>query len=842
MAPLRTRHGLQGWADIAPSPDGKLLYYSYYTGTAYGVKQMQVATLQTRDLGMSAPTGIKPGPDGLIYMAEAGAASLDCVNSPNTFNTASLNECGLNKFSVPLGPAHAVAVYGGLPNMALQCTGSAMPAQFSYTVTNCLTVNFHATNCAGPYSWNFGDLGVGSGQNISHTYAAAGTYTVTLTVAGASPATSVQSITVGLLPVTLAGPATTCAKPSNYSAVGPPNYSYSWSITGGTPATWTGNNVDVVWGAGNGAVTLLVTDSTTGCTAHYVQPVAACPSCYPPPLNMTAWWPLDEPSGTVATETVVGNNGADINAPAHVGGKVKRARSFSGVNDYVRVNDASQINFGTGDFTVDAWVRTTVATGIQPIVDKRIADPEWGYMLYIKNGRLALRIGDGTVATGTEFWSPTTPLVADGLWHHVAGVEKRAATGTGTRLYVDGVPVASFTNWPLTSNITNTAKLTIGAWAPGIGFLNYFTGQIDEVEIFQRALGTTEIQGIFAADTVGKCKEFCYVPTSANFCRDANSIILTMNVCNYSTAAQTYSLVFSGLTAGGSCTWAGPSVIQVLGSNPVTVPANSCVPVQYKVFRPTGMPQYTTTCYQVTMTNIGTGKQSICGGSIYASRAWCNILIGPPIGIGGLGGTAKLSYKLTNTSGGPLSTPYTVRVIPADPSLPELPGVSLNGLDPGVSYQGVASLANGDSMQVDMFAAFTQPRAFRFYDVVLSMDENGDGLDDAQAAGGLMYAESLGSTPVYTPPTSLPRRLALSVAPNPVNRIATIHYELPVGGQAEVALYDIVGRNIRTLLKGSRPPGAGNLLLDCQKLPRGVYFLRLKLGEGSKAQRLVVVN
>ena len=40
----------------------------------------------------------------------------------------------------------------------------------------------------------------------------------------------------------------------------------------------------------------------------------------------------------------------------------------------------------------------------------------------------------------------------------------------------------------------------------GGGVGSFFTGTIDEVEIYNRGLSTTEIQAIFNAGTAGKCK------------------------------------------------------------------------------------------------------------------------------------------------------------------------------------------------------------------------------------------------------------------------------------------------------------------------------------------------
>lgn len=62
-------------------------------------------------------------------------------------------------------------------------------------------VNFDASQSSGPssivsYAWNFGDTTTGTGMNISHTYAAAGTYTVILTVTDSNSNVALDSVTI----------------------------------------------------------------------------------------------------------------------------------------------------------------------------------------------------------------------------------------------------------------------------------------------------------------------------------------------------------------------------------------------------------------------------------------------------------------------------------------------------------------------------------------------------------------------------------------------------------------------------------------------------------------------
>ena len=109
--------------------------------------------------------------------------------------------------------------------------------------------------------------------------------------------------------------------------------------------------------------------STSTATATATVPCASTPA------SMVAWYTLDEQNGGVAHDTA----GAVVNDGTWQGGPspqfpqwVNGSLSFDGIDDFVDVPDSDELDFGTGDFTIDAWVRTT-ATGLDgyTLVDKR---------------------------------------------------------------------------------------------------------------------------------------------------------------------------------------------------------------------------------------------------------------------------------------------------------------------------------------------------------------------------------------------------------------------------------------------------------------------------------------
>jgi uncharacterized repeat protein (TIGR01451 family) len=226
--------------------------------------------------------------------------------------------------------------------------------------------------------------------------------------------------------------------------------------------------------------------------------------CVPPPAGMVAWWHLDESSGPVAHDIAgFSNNGTYFNGPLPVTGKVANGLSFDGIDDYVEVPNHAELNFGTTNFSIDAWIKTSGNSGTNTIVDKRFVDVTSsllfeGYYFFLSDGKLALQLGDGGY---TNYISNV--FVADGNWHHVAVTVERN-NPAGIRFYLDGICLA--TNNPLahTGSLTNSNPLRLGL---SNTFGSIYQGILDEVEIFNRVLTSTEITSIVMAGCAGKCKD-----------------------------------------------------------------------------------------------------------------------------------------------------------------------------------------------------------------------------------------------------------------------------------------------------------------------------------------------
>lgn len=177
-----------------------------------------------------------------------------------------------------------------------------------------------------------------------------------------------------------------------------------------------------------------------------------------------------------ALDSVDSNNGTLINGVTFGTGQFGQAFSLNGTNQYVDIPDSNSLDI-TNALTISAWINPTTVTSSR-IVDKITVGVTDGYLLDILGGSLRMIAGSRLLSGGT---------VATNTFQNVAGVYD----GQFMRLYINGVQVASNDFGSIAPIPTNNRSLKIGVDSTGNG--NLFSGLIDEVNIFNRALSASEI-------------------------------------------------------------------------------------------------------------------------------------------------------------------------------------------------------------------------------------------------------------------------------------------------------------------------------------------------------------
>lgn len=225
--------------------------------------------------------------------------------------------------------------------------------------------------------------------------------------------------------------------------------------------------------------------------------------CTPPPPNMVSWWPGDGNANDIQGSNI-GTLEGSFTFPS---GEVAQAFGFNGSDSDVKIPAAASIDVGTGGgMTIDLWIRPSDVF-LRPLVEWN-SSGAIGTYFWIggqpSSGSLDADLVD--VAGNHHVISSAVGMITTSTWQHVA-VTYDKSSGVAT-LYLNGSVVGGPTT--LGSFTPQTSyDLYLGSRPPGS---SRYVGQMDEVEIFNRALDITEIAAIYNAGSAGKCKPVCTPP------------------------------------------------------------------------------------------------------------------------------------------------------------------------------------------------------------------------------------------------------------------------------------------------------------------------------------------
>lgn len=184
--------------------------------------------------------------------------------------------------------------------------------------------------------------------------------------------------------------------------------------------------------------------------------------------------------------------------------KLNSAITFDGVDD--RIDLVGYTQTSVNQYTIAVWVRSN-GTGNRVFVQNRGAGTGRSLTLGMgtnpggctaTNGRVSFGLDSDTIWIGR---CASAGAINDNNWHHVVGVWSGTAgvavAATQFTIYIDGVSIAT-TNRSVgtapNAPITGSGDTKVGrhdAWAV------FYTGQLDEVAIWTRALSATEVEQLY---------------------------------------------------------------------------------------------------------------------------------------------------------------------------------------------------------------------------------------------------------------------------------------------------------------------------------------------------------
>jgi hypothetical protein len=189
------------------------------------------------------------------------------------------------------------------------------------------------------------------------------------------------------------------------------------------------------------------------------------------------------------------NPGLAVGGPVYLQGKIGQAIMLDGLDDYVAIDNLKYDSNDLTEVSVSAWIRTNLEDD-QIIVAFDRSDY---YRLEISGD------GTGPGKVGWEVFTDTgivdygsNARVDDDQWHHVAGVFDN---GTLT-VYIDGTPqTPAFGGPTFGSGIVRFGYVGLGSESEAFNAdpktpADYFTGSVDDVRIYDRALTDGEVAGL----------------------------------------------------------------------------------------------------------------------------------------------------------------------------------------------------------------------------------------------------------------------------------------------------------------------------------------------------------
>jgi len=345
--------------------------------------------------------------------------------------------------------------------------------------------------------------------------------------------------------------------------------SYQWSFNGTVPIPGATNailtlNAVQLTDAGSYACTVSNQFGSLTSSNAVLAVLPAGNTCLPPPPGLVDWWTGD---GN-ATDILSGNNGTLMGNVSFTNGEVGQAFDFEGTNGFV---STSLLVTNPQSFSLSLWFRTATTKGgvLLGFGDSRLGTAaNYDRNVYIGNAG-AIHFG---VWTGAYQLIGSATGYNDDNWHQVVASLSASA---GLSLYVDGALAAN-------DPAVNSAQIYNGWWRIGENNLGgwpfqpssyYFSGQIDEVTIFNRALSSSEVEAIYASGTAGMCLPSGVQPVIVT--EPTNQNVVESNSVTFSVAAigampLAYQWQFDGtnLTDGANLIGSQGTNLTILGALP----------------------------------------------------------------------------------------------------------------------------------------------------------------------------------------------------------------------------------------------------------------------------------
>ena len=141
-----------------------------------------------------------------------------------------------------------------------------------------------------------------------------------------------------------------------------------------------------------------------------------------------------------------------------------------------------------------------------------------------------------------------------------------------------------------------------------------------------------------------------------------------------------------------------------------------------------------------------------------------------------------------------------------------------------------------DKRWTDLVVSGNLPQRPDWVNIYLA-DNTGKALEKGRELPGSIYTGMTNSINLF------PKEFSISQNyPNPFNPSTTVRYVLAKPGKVTVAVYDMLGRKIETLVNKEQSPGEYSIQWNAHNLSSGLYFYKIQAGEFEQTIKMMLVR
>jgi hypothetical protein len=223
--------------------------------------------------------------------------------------------------------------------------------------------------------------------------------------------------------------------------------------------------------------------------------------------SLTGWWKFDEGTGTTSADSSGNGYTQTLNgSPSWVTGKYGDALTFNGSSQWTETS-SNVITIGEGfNGTVTFWAKGTGAA----VSNNRTggSNPGEGQVNISGTGQLSYTVDTNSGPPYTYTYT-TTATSTTTAWNFYA-VQINVPTSSGNMVgvaYINGIPYSFSVAIVINATNGNYQLIDVGRYRNFTYGTTYFTGAIDDVRIYNRALSQAEVYEIYEGGNINPISE-----------------------------------------------------------------------------------------------------------------------------------------------------------------------------------------------------------------------------------------------------------------------------------------------------------------------------------------------